>query len=246
MVRKESSNVGVSWTNWTTRGMGVGVDIRQGLLGLPGWVDTWFRVCLSPWARLSICGALQPVTSLPFILPFNTSTLCASVPSSSSSFSLGILSLLGLQTDNRARPRSLQRVSAERDTQERLPVWKERKCVRACVCERERVSEWCLCRRSNRVLLPAILPRCSGHDARSYPLQGRLSAGPQPAATAPPERLRWDPLGAWRVRGHQVHEGKRAAPFSASFAFKHVVASLALCATIVHPMGCRVCVCTPT
>lgn len=49
-----------------------------------------------------------------------------------------------------------------------------------------------------------------GHDVGSDSLPGRVTADPEPAAAASPDRLRRSPLRAGCLRGHQVHEGKGA------------------------------------
>lgn len=67
--------------------------------------------------------------------------------------------------------------------------------------------------RSVRVIPPFGYPASVfRHDAGSDSLPGRVPADPQPASAASQDGLRRDPLGAGRVRGHQVHEGTLLSP----------------------------------
>ena len=221
--------------NWTTRETLVGVDSEARKGFLLGW--TRGSVSASPLVCQSVkvsSPSLTPLLSLsssthhsrpsPLFTPshshLHTSTSSRHFPSSS------LRRIPGLPT---ARPRSLQRVSAQRERErerERERVReggsvyvcgggevcvskRERECVCVCVCVSVCV---CACARTRpQPVHPCYFSRYPaslyGHDAGSDPLPGRVSADPQPAAAATPDRVRWDPLGSGRLRGHQVHEG---------------------------------------
>ena len=203
----------------------------RGEEGLPARLNTWFRVCLP--ARLSECEGFQPFShSSPlFILlhsPQQTFSSLHSVPLAPPHLHLlATLSFFFFATDpGTADSQAAVTSTCIRSEREREREWgregvcmyvcgggevcvskRERGCVCVCVC----VSV-CACARTRpQPVHPCYFSRYPaslyGHDAGSDPLPGRVSADPQPAAAATPDRVRWDPLGSGRLRGHQVHEG---------------------------------------
>lgn len=112
------------------------------MTGLPARVSTWFRVCLP--ACLSACEGFQPFShSSPFYPPIEQRQIFSSFysvlpapplpPPPPPPPSLGFFSLRRLPGLPTARPRSLQRVSAQRRTEGVCA------CVKVCVCVLESV-----------------------------------------------------------------------------------------------------------
>lgn len=202
--------------NWTTRETLVGVVTKAKASCSGEHVVPCLPSCLPACLSVSVRVCMWRSPAFQSLLPlYPPAHHCRPAPLFRSHLHLHFLLRFSFLVAPRdlptARPRSLQRVAALWDEGSEwvseCVCWGGEVCV--CVWERERKCEWVRVRtparnRSISVNSPTSLFR---HDAGSDPLPGRVSADPQSAAAATPDRLRWSPFRAGRLRGHQVHEG---------------------------------------